>query len=62
MASERATIIIERREDGGLRVYSDDIPGLILSHSDPRKVLADIAPALEVIAPWITAPPSPTPE
>ena len=28
------TIHCETREDGGLRVWSDDLPGLVLSHSD----------------------------
>ena len=39
----------EDREDGGLRAYSDDIPGFLLSHSDPVAVLKDIEPALEEI-------------
>lgn len=33
------TIRIEPREDGGLRIWSDDIPGLILSHNDQEAVL-----------------------
>lgn len=45
----KVTVQLQRREDGGLRAWSDDVPGLTLSHSDPAKVLADIAPALEVI-------------
>jgi hypothetical protein len=45
----RVTVCFERREDGGLRAYSDDIPGLVLSHSDPQKLLADVMPALEVL-------------
>lgn len=40
-------IKLQRREDGGLRIYSDQIPGLILSGNDPRKVMADLWPALE---------------
>lgn len=42
-------ISFETREDGGLRVWSDDLPGLVLSGSDPAKVLADITPAAERI-------------
>lgn len=35
-------LMLEFREDGGLRVYSDDLPGLVLSGENPRAVLADI--------------------
>ena len=42
------TITIERREDGGLRVWSDDLPGLVLSHVDRDAVLTDLAFALKV--------------
>lgn len=34
------------RSDGGLRIFSDDIPGLILSSADPVAVLGDLGPAL----------------
>jgi hypothetical protein len=40
------TVTIERREDGGLYVYSDDVPGFVLSHLNAHAVLADIEPAL----------------
>jgi hypothetical protein len=43
----KIVVIFERREDGGLRVFSDDVPGFVLSHSDPRAVLDDVKPALE---------------
>ncbi len=46
---ERFTLTFEHREDGGLRVYSDDLRGIVLSHSDPRLVLADLKPVLEVV-------------
>ena len=36
------TIKMGPREDGGLRVWSDDLPGLILSGSDQLKVLQDV--------------------
>jgi hypothetical protein len=45
----KVVIVFERREDGGLRVYSDDLPGLVLSHSNPDAVLADVKPAIEGI-------------
>lgn len=38
------------REDGGLRVWSEDMPGLILSGSDPTKVLMCVSPALNRLA------------
>jgi hypothetical protein len=49
MAPQKITVTFERRDDGGLRAYSNDVPGFVLSHSDPAKVLADIKPALEGI-------------
>lgn len=44
----RIAVTIVRREDGGLYVYSDDLPGFVLSHLDADAVLADIEPALKV--------------
>lgn len=43
----KVVVRLESRDDGGLRAYSDDIPGFVLSHHDPQAVLADIVPALE---------------
>ncbi len=43
------TVTFERREDGGLRAYSEDVPGFVLSHSDPQALFADMKPALERI-------------
>ncbi len=45
----KITIHLQRRPDGGLRVWSDDMPGLVLSHRDPERVLEDIIPAVETI-------------
>ena len=42
-------VSFEGREDGGLKAYSDDLPGFVLSHSDPNAVLKDVKPALEGI-------------
>jgi hypothetical protein len=36
------TIKFKMREDGGLRAWSPDIPGLFLSGPDPQKVLSDV--------------------
>ena len=33
---KKIRVTLERREDGGLRVYSADLPGLVLLHSDAR--------------------------
>jgi hypothetical protein len=53
-ACRSITLHLERRDDGGLCVYIPDVPGLVLSHADPRKVFADIGPALEAILPDMT--------
>jgi len=50
MLDRAYTIKIMPREDGGLRVLSDDAPGLILSGADPLKVMAAVLPALEALA------------
>ena len=45
----KLTVCFEKRADGGLRAWSDDVPGLVLSHLDPDSVLADVPEALKVI-------------
>ena len=45
----KIVVSLEPREDGGLRAYSDDVPGFVLSHSDADGVLADVKPTLEII-------------
>jgi hypothetical protein len=47
--SFKVTVRLQRRPDGGLRAWCDEVPELVLSHSDPSKVLADIGPAIETI-------------
>jgi len=42
-------VTLEPREDGGVRAYSNDVPGFVLSHSDADGVLADVKPALEIM-------------
>ena len=44
----KITVTIEKRDDGGLYVYSDDLPGFVLSHKNARSVFSDIEPALSV--------------
>ena len=38
----KVSVILERREDGGLRAYSDDVPGLILSSKNIDGLLSDV--------------------
>jgi hypothetical protein len=45
----KVVVTFERRGDGGLRAYSDDVPGFVLSHADSVAVLDDVKPALEGI-------------
>jgi hypothetical protein len=40
------TIKLAPREDGGIRVWSDDLRGLILSHSDQEAVLRELGTAI----------------
>ena len=43
------TVNFERREDGGLRVSCNGLPGFNLSGGDATAVLADVEPALSTI-------------
>lgn len=45
----KVTVCFEERPGGGLRAWSDDVPGLVLSHADVDAVLADVAEALAAI-------------
>lgn len=45
----KIVVVIEHRDDGGLRAFSHDVPGFVLSHKNPEAVLDDIGPALERI-------------
>ncbi len=45
----KVVVCFESRPDGGLRAWSDQVPGLVLSNRDPDKVLAGVVPALEFI-------------
>ena len=44
----RVSVTFERRDDGGMYVYSADLPGFILSHRNAKAVFSDIEPALSV--------------
>jgi hypothetical protein len=43
----RLTVFLEKREDGGLRVFSDDLPGLILSGREPERIASAIVPVIQ---------------
>jgi len=45
----KIVVTFEARKDGGLRAYSSDVPGLVLSHRDPLAVIRDVRPALSRI-------------
>ena len=45
----KLTVCFEARPDGGLRAYSDDVPGLVLSSPDIDGVLEDVTEALKII-------------
>lgn len=44
-----ANIRVGEHEDGGMRVWSDEIKGLVLSGPDAEKVGAAIMPALKAL-------------
>ena len=45
----KVVVTCKRRDDGGLQVWSEDVPGLLLSGPDPDAVLEDVIPALEAL-------------
>ena len=45
----KVTVNVERRPDGGVRIYSEDVPELVLSGSDVSAVFADMKAAIETI-------------
>lgn len=46
---EVVTVILTDREDDGLFVHSDDLPGLILSGKDKHAVCECIPPAIQAL-------------
>jgi hypothetical protein len=54
---EKVVVVYEHRPDGGLRAYSDDVPGFVLSNANAAAVRDDVIPALEgIISDMIGAP------
>jgi hypothetical protein len=49
MGPFKITVLFELRADGGLRAYSDGVPGLALSSMDGNAALADITEMLSLI-------------
>jgi hypothetical protein len=47
--SFKFSVTFESREDGGLRAFSEDVPGFSLSHKDKDAVFRDVKPSLEYI-------------
>lgn len=45
----KVIVKFEEREDGGLRAYSDDVPGFVLSYADWDETLSSIEPVLEAL-------------
>lgn len=49
MSDRIVNITLEDRPDGGLRVSSEELPGLILSGSNKGQVLSAIEPAVRTL-------------
>ena len=45
----KITVNFEGRADGGLRAWSEEIPGLVLSHANVDELLADVPVAIQTI-------------
>lgn len=45
----KVVVTFERREDGGLRAHSEDVPGLCLSSADVDGLLADVPAVLSAM-------------
>lgn len=50
MIDREIAIKIAPRGDGGIHIWSDDMPGLVLSGADPVKVMGDLWPAIKVLS------------
>jgi hypothetical protein len=49
MGPFKITVWFESRAGGGLRAYSDDVPGLALSRTDGNAALTDVSEMLSLI-------------
>lgn len=49
MTKRHIKVTVEPREDGGIRIYSEDLPGLVLSGRERVKIMGDIGPAVRAI-------------
>lgn len=50
----KLTLHIARRDDGGVRVWCDELPEMVLSHADGRLAISDIPAVIEEL--WVKAP------
>ena len=44
----KVIVTFERRDDGGIRAYCDEVPGLVLSSNDVDGLIADVPEALSL--------------
>lgn len=49
MAKRIVTVMLEEPPEGGMRVYSDELPGLILSGPNKAKIISAIEPAVRAL-------------
>ena len=47
IAKLNVTVTVTGRPDGGIRVTSDDVPGLLLSGSDRQRIWSVVGPGVE---------------
>jgi hypothetical protein len=45
----KVSVVFEPRGSNGLRAYSDDVPGFVLSYDNCERTLAAVVPVLETI-------------
>ena len=49
MRAFKIAMQIERTRHGRIRIYSDDLPGLVLSSFQTDKIMADVIPAIDAL-------------
>lgn len=45
----KITVEFQKRSDGGIRITSEDVPGLLLSGTDPLSVAEDLILAIKIL-------------
>lgn len=46
---DKVTVRFVKRDGGGLQAFCDVVPGFYLSGGDPRAVMRDVVPAIEML-------------